>query len=204
WYKAIFLFPLCGMLLGFALAYTIQVRRRLTWRNIAIAVAGIVVGCAPLIAFNLARRGATFQASQDLPGIPAGEKLVMLRPTLDGRAFEHYMFRSTPDEKIALTGSSMGDVVVGWYRESHFGPGSALLPVLLLALLALPFLKRSSLFPALVFNWVAAGAAFAAMLFFRDAGAGPHHTVLLDPAPQFIVAASVAALAERWKMGRST
>lgn len=203
WYKAIFLFPLAAMLLGFAVAYTSQVRRWLTWRNLAVAAVGIGVGCAPLIAFNLARRGATFQASQDLPGVAVGEKLVMLQHTLDGRAFEHYMFRSTPDEKIALAGSSMADVVVGWYRESHFGPGSALLPLLLLSLLALPFLKRSSLFPALVVSWVAAGAAYAAMLFFRDAGAGPHHTVLLDPAPPFIVAASVAALAERWRSGRS-
>ncbi len=203
WYKAIFLFPLAAMLLGFAIAYTSQVRRWLTRRNFAVAAVGIVVGCAPLIAFNLARRGATLQASRDLPGVSASEKLVMLQHTLDGRAFEHYMFRSTPDEKIALAGSSMADVVVGWYRESHFGPGSALLPVLLLALLALPFLKRSSIFPALVFSWVAAGAAYLAMLFFRDAGAGPHHTVLLDPAPQFIVAASAAALAERWRVGRS-
>jgi hypothetical protein len=203
WYKAIFLFPLAAMLLGFAIAYPRTVRRWLTWRNVAIAAVGIAVGCAPLIAFNLTRRGATFQASQDLPGIPAREKLVMLQHTLDGRAFEHYMFRSSAEEKIALTGSSMGDVVVGWYRESHFGPGSALLPVLLLALLALAFLKRSTLFPALVFSWVAAGTAYLVMLFFRDAGAGPHHTVLLDPAPQFIVAASVAALAERWKVGHS-
>jgi len=203
WYKAIFLFPLAAILLGFAIAYPSTVRRRLTWRNFAIAMAGIAIGCAPLIAFNLARRGATFQASQDLPAAAVSEKLVMLRHTLDGRAFEHYMFRSSPDEKIALAGSSMADVVVGWYRESHFGPGSALLPVLLLSLLALPILKRSSLFPALVFSWVAAGGAYLAMLFFRDAGAGPHHTVLLDPAPQFIVAASVAALAERWKVGRS-
>ncbi|MDP8989341.1 MAG: glycosyltransferase family 39 protein [Acidobacteriota bacterium] len=203
WYKAIFLFPLAAMLLGFAVAYSSQVRRWLTLPNIAVAAAGIALGCAPLIAFNVARRGATFQASQDLPGVPAGEKLVMLEHTLDGRAFEHYMFRSTPDEKLTLAGTSMADVVVGWYGESHFGPGSALLPALLLALLALPFLRRSSLFPALVFSWVSAGAAYAAMLFFRDAGAGPHHTVLLDPAPQFIVAASAAALAERWRAGRS-
>ncbi len=203
WYKAIFLFPLAAMLLAFPIAYPADVRRALTRKNIALAVLGLVVGCAPLIAFNLARRGATFKASQSLPAVAASEKLVMLQHTLDGRAFEHYMFRSFPNEKIALAGSSMADVVVGWYRQSHFGPGSALLPALLLALLALPFLRTSALFPALVFSWVAAGAAYLAMLFFRDAGAGPHHTVLLDPAPQFIVAASVAALAERWRVGRS-
>jgi hypothetical protein len=37
---------------------------------------------------------------------------------------------------------------------------------------------------------------------FRDAGAGPHHTVLLYPAPHFIVAASAAALAERYLRGK--
>jgi len=203
WYKAIFLFPLVAMLLAFAVAYPTAVRRWLTLRNLAVAAVCLALGAAPLIAFNLARHGATFQASQDLPGVPAGEKLVMLQHTLDGRAFEHYMIRSTLDEKIAVSGSSMADVVVGWYRESHLGPGSGLAPLLALALLALPFLRRSSLFPALVFSWVAAGAAYGAMLVFRDAGAGPHHTVLLDPAPQFIVAASVAALAERWRGGRS-
>ncbi len=196
WYKAVFLFPLAAMILAFVIAYPMSSRRVLTRRNIAVAVIASVLGCAPLIAFNLARRGATFQASQDLPGVSAGEKLTMLQHTLDGRAFEHYMFRSSFDEKIALAGASMSDVVIGWYRESHFGPGSALLPVLILALLALPFLRGSSLFPALIFSWVAAGATYLAMFLFHDAGAGPHHTVLLYPAPQFIVAASVAAFAE--------
>lgn len=39
---------------------------------------------------------------------------------------------------------------------------------------------------------------------FRDAGAGPHHTVLLYPAPHFIVAASAAAAAERYLTHKSS
>jgi hypothetical protein len=134
--------------------------------------------------------------------VPALEKLVMLRHTFDGRAFEHYMFRSTPAEKIPLIGAPIGELVIQWYRESHFGPGSALLPALVLAFVALPFLRRSAVFPALIFSWVAMAAAYGAMFVFRDAGAGPHHTVLLYPAPQFIVAASAAALAERYLRGK--
>jgi len=112
------------------------------------------------------------------------------------------MFRSTFAEKIPLIGAPIGELVIRWYRESHFGPGSALLPALVLALVALPFLRRSAVFPALVFSWIAMAAAYGAMFMFRDAGAGPHHTVLLYPAPHFIVAASAAALAERYLRGK--
>ncbi len=48
------------------------------------------------------------------------------------------------------------------------------------------------------------GAAYGAMFVFRDAGAGPHHTVLLYPAPHFIVAASAAAVAERYLHGKQS
>lgn len=204
WYKAVFIFPLAAMLLAYAVAYPRQAWRSVTVRNVALAAIAIAVGAAPLIAFNWARRGATMQASGALPTVPALEKLVMLQHTFDGRAFEHYMFRSTFAEKIPLIGAPIGDLVIRWYRESHFGPGSALLPALVLALIALPFLRRSAVFPALIFSWVAMAAAYGAMFVFRDAGAGPHHTVLLYPAPHFIVAASALALAERYLRGKQS
>jgi len=202
WYKAVFVFPLVAMLLALALAYPSQVWRSITRRNVAMAAVCIALGAAPLIAFNLERQGATVQASGALPTVPTLEKLVMLQHTLDGRAFEHYMFRSTFAEKIPLIGAPLGELAIRWYRESHFGPGSALLPALVLALLALPFLRRSAVFPALTFSWTAMAAAYGAMFVFRDAGAGPHHTVLLYPAPHFIVAASAAAVVERYLSGK--
>ncbi len=200
WYKAIFIFPLAGMLVAFLIAYPRAVWRSFTLRNIVVAAVCMLIGAAPLIVFNWERRGATVHASGELPSAPAIEKLVMLQHTLDGRAFEHYMFRSSLSEKVALDGAP-ADLVLRWYRESHFGPGSALLPALLLSLLALPFLRSSHLFPPLLFSWIAMTTAYGAMFVFRDAGAGPHHTVLLDPAPHFIVAATAAALSERW-LGR--
>jgi 4-amino-4-deoxy-L-arabinose transferase-like glycosyltransferase len=204
WYKALFIFPLVAMTLALAVAYPRHVWRSLTLRNAVLAAVSIAVGAAPLIAFNWERRGATVQASGALPSVPAIEKLVMLQHTLDGRAFEHYMFRSTFAEKIPLIGAPIGELVIRWYRESHFGPGSALLPALVLALVALPFLRRSAVFPALLFSWIAMVATYGAMFVFRDAGAGPHHTVLLYPAPHFIVAASAAALAERYLRGKQS
>jgi 4-amino-4-deoxy-L-arabinose transferase-like glycosyltransferase len=204
WYKAVFIFPLAAMMLALAVAYPSQVLRSFTRWNVALAVVGMALGAAPLIAFNLERRGATVQASGELPTVPALEKLVMLQHTLDGRAFEHYMFRSTFAEKIPLIGAPLGELVIRWYRESRLGPGSALLPALALALVALPLLRRSAQFPALLFSWVAMASAYGVMFVFRDAGAGPHHTVLLYPAPHFIVAASAAAMMERYLSGKQT
>jgi hypothetical protein len=107
------------------------------------------------------------------------------------------MFRSVPGETIRLTGAPIGELVEGWYRQSSFHPGSLLLPALILSLLALPFLFASRRFSALCVSWIAATLAFGVMLVYHDAGAGPHHTVLLYPAPQFIVAATSVALAAR-------
>jgi hypothetical protein len=107
------------------------------------------------------------------------------------------MFRSTFDEKIPLQGASLGDLALTWYRNSHFHPGSLLLTALGLALLGLPFLTDSPFLRPLLFSWVAFAGTLGFMLLLRNAGAGPHHTVLVYPAPQFIVAATGAALSQR-------
>ena len=87
--------------------------------------------------------------------------------------------------------------MVSWYARTSLHLGSLLLPALILALIALPLLRTSWLFRPLLFSWTALVAAESAMLLFRDAGAGPHHIVLLYPAPHFIVAATVWASVER-------
>jgi hypothetical protein len=51
----------------------------------------------------------------------------------------------------------------------------------------------------LSFTWVAAALTFGAMMFYRDAGAGPHHAVLIEPAPQFLVAVTAVAMAARFR-----
>ena len=197
WYKTLFLVLLAAMALSYLLVFRGRVRERIQPCNILVALLSFAIGAMPLIAFNLQRRGATFTMVRNLPAVKVSEKLMILQHTLDGRALEHYMFRSLPGEKIALSGAPLSELVSHWYQRSSFHPAGLLLPALMLALIALPFLRNSEFFSPLLFVWIAFVAAEAAMLGFRDAGAGPHHTVLLYPAPQFIVAASAWAFAER-------
>jgi hypothetical protein len=121
----------------------------------------------------------------------------MLRLTLNGKVLEHYMFRSTPDEMLPVQGASLGDLVMSWYRDSRLGPGSFLLLALLLSAASLPFIRNSQLWKPIVFAWIAGLMTEALFIASGIGGAGPHHTVLLFPAPQFIVAATLAAAAER-------
>ncbi len=194
WYKTLYLVVVAAMALSCLLVFWGPLRKRMEASNILVALLFFLVGAAPLIAFNLQRGGSTLTAAHSLPAAAASEKLMMLQHTLDGRALEHYMFRSFPGETIALTGAPIAELMVHWYQQSSFHPASFLFPAVLLALIALPFLRNSPssrpLIFTLLFTWLAFGAAETAMLSFRDAGAGVHHTVLLYPAPQFIVAAT--------------
>ncbi|HWP85542.1 MAG TPA: glycosyltransferase family 39 protein, partial [Terriglobia bacterium] len=199
WHKALFFAVLVGMAAGWVTAFHEQVRPRLVWRNFVVASLAFCLGAAPLIAFNIHAPLATFRAAQQLPPTPFSEKLMMLRNTLNGRALEHYMIRSEPGERIPLTGAPLEELVESWYRETSLFPGSFLLGGLVLSLLVFPFLGRSRLFPLLLFGWVASGVAAGLMLAFRSAGGGPHHTVLLYPAPHLLVAGTAFALLERFR-----
>jgi 4-amino-4-deoxy-L-arabinose transferase-like glycosyltransferase len=197
WEKALFVVILFALALAWLLVFPARVRQWMQVRNVVVSALAFFAGAAPLIAFNLQRGASTVTAGRYLPQVAPREKLMMLQHTLDGRALEHYMFRSFASEKISLTEQPLEDRVAHWYRQSSLHPASLLLPALVVALLALPFLRASRLFRPLLFCWIASAAAEAVMLIYRDAGAGPHHTVLLYPAPQFIVAATICALAER-------
>lgn len=202
WSKAIFVFPLSGLALAFALVFPRTLPRIMTPRNLTLSLLALLIGAAPMIDYNLRNHSATFRAEASLISVPPAEKVLMMRRTLDGRAYEHYMFRSAPGELLPVEGASPGDLALRWYRNSNFHPGSFLLPALGLALLALPLLRGSPLLRPVLFAWIAFAGTFFAMFFVADAGAGPHHTVLVYPAPHFIVAATFTAICEklhRWR-----
>jgi Dolichyl-phosphate-mannose-protein mannosyltransferase len=194
WYKAAFIFPLAGMTGAFLLLCRKQIFSGISPKAYAAGIAAFLTGISPLMIYNAYGSGATLKAASQLESGPAAEKLMMLRLTLEGRSLEHYLFRSVPGEKIALQGAPLADLVMRWYSTSRLAPGSALFPALLLSLVALPFLSSSSLFRPLTFTWSAFFISFLFMLTFRNAGEGPHHAVLLYPAPHFIVAATAWAV----------
>jgi hypothetical protein len=175
WYKAIFAFLLGGLAAAYVVVYRKEALRACTARNLLVAVAAFSVGASPLICFNVRSRGATVRAPASLEKIPVSGKLLMLRETLNGKALEHYMIRSSPGEILRLQGVPAGDLIEGWYAQSALGPGSLLSLGLLASACALPFIRGSYVFRAVLFAWIAAGVTEGLFLLFGNAGAvGPH------------------------------
>jgi hypothetical protein len=197
WYKVIFAFQLAGVLVACIVVFPQRLRRHAQFGNVGIALIALLIGAGPLVQFNLRTGGATLKASAQSERVPLQEKLMMLRLTLDGKALEHYMVRSAPGELLKLQGAPLGELARTWYSNSSLGTGSLLPLGLILCALELPFLASCPLFKPIAFAWVAALSTEALFLLGGTSGAGPHHTVLLYPAPQFIVAATAAALMNR-------
>jgi len=201
WYKALFAFPLAGILIAGGAVFPKQLVRLAAPRNLAPAAIAGLVGALPLLLFNAVSNGATLKATSSLEHVPVREKLLMLRLTLDGRAFEHLVVRSVPHEVLPLSGAPLGELVQTWYRTSGLGPGSFLFASLCASVAALPFLRRSRLIRPILFVWAAGISMALLFLVFGSAGSGPHHTALLAPAASFLVTATAAAVAERWRSG---
>jgi hypothetical protein len=170
WYKVIFAFPLVGVLIASASVFPRRTWGRTTGKNFLVAVGSLLIGASPLIFFNFHTGGGTLKASSYLVRTSAWEKVMMLHLTLNGKALEHYMVRSSPGEMLPLHGARLGELVESWYRHSTLGPGSLLFAALIVSAAALPFLRASRLFRVITFAWVT-GLSIVS-LFFASGTAG--------------------------------
>src|SRR5262249_7952445 len=108
WNKAIFIWSLNGLALASLITIWPEIRARLCWRNIAIAIAGFAIGCFPLLLYNVRNRNATVRenAKLDFPSIP--DKWIHFRLATQGEAIFGYIanegFDETPRSPQSLTG----------------------------------------------------------------------------------------------------
>jgi hypothetical protein len=70
WHKAIFVFPLAALLAATIVVYFRELRELVSRRTVLVALVCFAAGISPLIAFNLARRGATILAAGYIGSAP--------------------------------------------------------------------------------------------------------------------------------------
>jgi len=92
--KVIFIWCITALLVASLACYREKIRRSLTPGRLFLAVAAFMVGCLPLIAFNIARPMGTFEHQQ-----------VLTRNWPSSMVYRYLMFRTT------LDGSAVYDVV---------------------------------------------------------------------------------------------
>ncbi len=198
WDKALATWMLSGLAVGAIVTFPREVFSLITPRRVGVAILGLCLGASPLIAYNFASKGGTFEGNfqkntADLPG-----KARFLAETLAGNGLFGWMtaedWRSPqpPEPRGAIERASAA--ISALSRRPHH---SLFLYCLILALLLTPFAGPIRI-RLILLAIIAIVVAWFQMALNQNTGGSIHHTILLWPLPQFIVALSFAGVADRF------
>ena len=195
WDKALFIWPLSGLVVAALLVYPRQVFARIRPRATGIALGALLLGSFPLVAYNLLHRGATAGQNLQFGLADSARKFDALHKTLEGSALFDIWAPFTPPP-VPFAASSGWERSSEWVAQkvgSHRRTGFAwfLLTALCLGAFAVNPRERRQIF----FLLLAMTIGFLEMLITMGAGMAAHHIVLLWPFPIVLFAIPFGALA---------
>lgn len=200
WDKAVFSWTLMGLFAGFIVTGHRRLRS-MSYRDVLLAISAFCVGSAPLLYYNLANSGFPTMTKSPIHIDMNGPKhfyykATVFWETLDGSALLGYLPNednadnphgaATFGEKLTFTVRDL----VGDHRRSQ-------MPWLVLGCIALlPWTVKGTARKPIVATITACLVAWTCMAFAGGGGAA-HHTSLLWPLPQMLVALTIADLMGR-------
>ena len=197
WDKALAVWMLGGIGVAAVAVFPGRLRALASRRRMAIAILGFTLGVLPLLIFNVENRWATFagNVSRDTSDIPG--KARMLMETAKGDGLFGWMFDEqwqtpaphAPSGIVQRTSAGISSLAGHPRRHSLFY-------AFLLAVLLAP-LARGDALRAILFALIAMAVAWVQMATNANTGGSVHHTILLWPFPQMVVAVSFAAASRR-------
>jgi hypothetical protein len=196
WDKALFAWVIGGLCVAAAVVFPREVLRRLTIKNLSVALAGFLLGAWPLLVFNARHHWPTIKNNASISGANVAQKVEALKRTINGSGLFGYMVNdssSIPPEPPEHRLERVSRAIAEFTREPH---QNFLVPALLISLLTAPLwgTSRRPILFALVFMAV----TWMQMAVTKNAGGSAHHAVLLWPFPQFVVALALAAASRRF------
>jgi 4-amino-4-deoxy-L-arabinose transferase-like glycosyltransferase len=197
WDKALAIWMLGGISLALMLVFPKQIVGVITLRRVAISVLAFALGALPLIVYNIEKPLATFRGNASWDTTELATKGRLLAATVDGAALFGWLNMEgwqTHDPHLPYgaleTASARISALAGHPRRS------LLLYAFALALLLAP-LARGPALRAILFALLVLAIAWAQMAITANAGGSVHHTILLWPLPQMVIAISFAAASRR-------
>jgi len=197
WDKALAVWLLSGMGIAAILTVPRQILAVATRRRVAIAVMSFVVGALPLLIYNATNHWVTFRGNfrREPGGIAA--KAPVLLATATGQGLFGYLTDEdwqTPEPHrpagILETVSARISALAGHPRRD-------LLPYALALAVLLALVARGNDLRAILFALITAAVAWVQMAITVSTGGSVHHTILLWPLPQVVVAVSLASASRR-------
>jgi hypothetical protein len=196
WDKALAVWMISGMAVAAAVVFWRPIAALLTRRRVAIAALWFLLGSSPLLIFNAKTHWSTFRGNVNrdtAAGVLEG-KARMLMNTVNGQGLFGYLTDEdwqTP--RPHSVPNALADAVDHPRRTLMFY-------ATLLALALAPFAGWRA-FRTVAFCAIALAVAWIQMALTANTGGSVHHTILLWPLPVWIVAVSLAGVAER--LGRA-
>jgi len=197
WDKAIFSWLIAGLVVAALVTFPKEIFRRLTKRNIAVALASFLLGALPLLMFNIRSDWRTFRGNASFSTENLNAKIAVLRSSLNGSGLFGYMVNyrqqvqtvNEPETRLERASTRIADLA----GEPHY---SFQIPALGMAIVAGLLFRTSR--RATIFALAFMATAWLLMAFTKGAGAAAHHVVLLWPFPQFVLAVALAEIVRRW------
>jgi len=200
WEKALAVWLLSGVAFAAAVVYGRRLLRLFTWRRAAVAALGFCLGALPLIVFNAHSNLETFRKNAVQDTIPVSAKAAYLLTAAKGGALFGYFTPDdwqTPSPRRPVSVLEKASAFVS--RAAGHPRRSGLLFLVAAALLAAPFAGQRAI-RAILFCAIVFAVAWTEMAVNANTGGSIHHTILLWPLPQAIVAISLSAAS--FRLGR--
>lgn len=201
WDKALFIWSLAGLGVATLVVFPRALFGSLRWRPVAMATLAFAAGAFPLIRYNVRHQWVTFRANTVWTTAEIDKKVELLRATLNGSALFGSIMRDDWEQPIrepATAGERLVVSVSQWAK----GPRTTVQSWLFgLSLLLLPLVWRTPARKAILFALVFMVVTWVQMAFVENAGGGAHHTILLWPMPQWVIAAAIGYASLRVRQG---
>jgi 4-amino-4-deoxy-L-arabinose transferase-like glycosyltransferase len=199
WDKALAAWIVSGLAIGAVAVVGARVARVVTYRRAAIALLSFTAGCLPLIVYNVQTGWPTLRGNFVFDASEIGSKARLLKSTLTGEALFGYLASEDWETPVARVPEGSIQRASTWISQSLGHPRSNLsLYGLAIALLLTP-LASQRIQRVVAIAAIAIAVAWIQMAITANAGASVHHTILLWPLPQLIIAVSLAAASQRLK-----
>ena len=201
WDKALAIWMLGGIGVAGIVVLNKFITRVTEKRDLAISALAFLLGALPLVIYNVGHHWTTFRGNvqMDLPSLP--NKAIFLVKTIEGGGLLGWLTKEdvetayprNPPDWLAATSDRIA-------TAARHPRSDLLLYALGLAILLSPFAGWNA-FRTVLFCLIAGAVAWFQMAIGASTGGSVHHTILLWPLPETIIAVSFAGASRR--LGRA-
>jgi hypothetical protein len=201
WDKALFVWSLAGLSVAVLVVFPRDLWASLRWRTVLVAVAGFVAGSFLFLRYNVRHQFVTFRSNTVWTTEGVSQKAQLVRDTLNGSALFGSIMRDDWEQPMRAPESTLERAVVSLSLNTGMRRYSLQGWLFVGALLLLPLVWKTPARKAILFAMVFMVVTWTQMAFVLNAGGGAHHSILLWPMPQMVIAASLGYVSLRLRRG---